>query len=163
MGYVAVGGGTGDWAPTKYVRYTHPQDRELNEKDLLLKQDQSLEGWFLKSYERQTQHGTKWNHVIVDEAGTHLVIPDNKDVTKIFLGDRIVQGARTRFTFLGKESFKTKSGQTAKAVKALVEQDRTNIVEFEGTDGRETIKGKNPIVPNTQAAEPAITTESVPF
>lgn len=162
MGYETIGGGMsdGNWAPTKYVRYTTPEDRDPTEKELILKKDNSIEGWYLKSYERNTPHGTRWNHVLVDAEGTHLVIPDNKDVTKIFLGGRIVEGAKTRFTYLGKQAFKTKDGQSAKAVKALVEQDRTDTVKFEGSEGCERIAGT---APSASTAETTINAESVPF
>lgn len=168
MGYETVGGGIsdGNYAPAKYVRYTHPEERDLTEKDLLLKKDQSVEGYFLKSYERQTNHGNKWNHVLVQTDGTHIVIPDNKDVTAIFLGERIVKGAKTRFTYLGKVSFEyDKDGKkgTAKAVKALVEQDRTDTVEFEGTNGCEAIKGTASSLPKTGKTEASITANEVPF
>lgn len=156
----------GDWAPAKYVRYTHPDERELTEKDLLMKKDSHIEGYYLKSQQRESKYGMRYNHTLVQEDGLHLVIPDNKDVTKAFLSDRMVKGAFTRFTYLGKNSFeyKDENGKTgtAKAVKVLIQQDKDNTVSFEGNEGCEKIVGKQTTAKLTPS-ESGITTADVPF
>lgn len=153
----------GDFTPAKYVRYTHPEDRELTEKELLLKKGDSVTGYYVRSYLKASNFGEKYNHVLCTEENTHIVIPDNADVTKDFLKPTMVSGALTRFTYLGKEAFKTKTGQSAKAVRALIEQDKDQVVTFEGGDGCEVIAGSTTDTVVKQAPANDLTTESVPF
>ena len=162
MSYEVVGGNTGEWAPTKYVRYTMPEDGVITEKMHHMKPNDQLEGWFLKSYEREFKGKVRKGHIVVQKDGTHYVIPDNKEVTEAFMGENIVKGAKTRFTYLGKKQFTTKTGETARAVKALVEQDKSDVVEFEGAPGCESIKGSQPMQAAKQATS-AITSADVPF
>jgi DUF4097 and DUF4098 domain-containing protein YvlB len=161
MGYETISGG--EYAPTKYIRYTQPEERELKPSEQVLKKDEFIEGYFLKSYSREFKGEERWNHVIVGEDNVHYVIPDNKDVTKAFTSGRMVVGAKTRFTYLGKVPFKTKTGQTARAVKALVQQDKASIVEFEGDNGNESIKGSKPAMATAQTQAAPITQADVPF
>lgn len=153
-----------EWAKCKYIRYTYPEDGELKDNALLLKKNQHVEGYYLRSYTRLTPHGEKYNHVLVQEDGLHLVIPDNKDITKAFLSDRMQTGAFTRFTYLGKTQFEGTNAEgkkfTAKAAKALIEQDKDRVVVFDGEEGCEVIAGTN-LAPNKNNS--AITAQEVPF
>lgn len=175
MGFETVAnlGEDKDWANCKYVRYTTPTDedgevRELKDKEYKIKKDEALTGYYLRSYERDAgQFGKKWNHVLVDKDNTHWVIPDNKDVTRAFQGENIVAGALTRFTYLGKKSFeytddKGKVG-TAKAVKALIEQDKSDTVTFEGAEGCEYITGSKPVQTGSHPTTSNVTADQIPF
>lgn len=153
----------GEFRPAKYVRYTHPEDRDLKENELILKKDESVTGYYVGSYEREGNFGLKYNHVLCTKDNNHIVIPDNSDITKDFLSGRQTIGALTRFTYLGKTPFKTKTGQSAKAVKGLIEQDKDDTVEFEGGQGCEVIVGTVVEKASTQPANNSITSEEIPF
>lgn len=163
MSYEVVGGNTGEWAPTKYVRYTMPEDGVLTDKMHHMKPNDQLEGWFLKSYEREFKGKVRKGHIVVQKDGTHYVIPDNKEVTEAFMGENIVKGAKTRFTYLGKKQFTTKSGETARAVKALVEQDKSDVVSFEGAPGCEVIAGTPAAQAQQASKSEQISAADVPF
>lgn len=163
---------SGDWATAKYVRYTTPKDedgeeRDLKPNELKLKKNESIEGYYLRSYTRDTAHGKKYNHVLVAKDNLHYVIPDNKDITKAFLSDRIVSGAMTRFTYLGKVKFEytDDNGKTgsASAAKALIEQNKDELTTFEGNEGCEFIKGTKQLEKPIKISEPAFTESEVPF
>lgn len=173
MGFTTVvdGNNQGKYAPKKYVRYTHRED-EPKEYDFKLDKNKAIEGYYAGSVQRSTPHGMKYNHTLVTADNNHYVIPDNKDVTKAFLGERMVKGALTRFTYLGKTEFEyTKddgSKGKAKAVKALIEQNKDDIKEFLGNEGGEYIKGTTPAwLAEAPTPAPApkteITADSIPF
>lgn len=154
---------SGEYRPAKYVRYTHPEDRDLKENELLLKKNGSVEGYYVRSYLKESNFGQRYNHVLCTDDGSHIVIPDNADVTKDFLKPTMVQGALTRFTYLGKEPFKTKTGQSAKAVKGLVEQDKDKVVTFEGGEGCEVVSGTKVAAKATAVVDSGITADEIPF
>jgi hypothetical protein len=165
MGFETVSnGGDKNYAPTKYVRYTMPEDGELKDNMMFLKKDQSITGYFLRSFEREFKGKVRKGHILVNSEGLHIVIPDNKEVTQAFESERIVKGALTRFTYLGKKQFTTKTGETARAVKALIEQDKDQVVTFEGELGCEVISGNNTnSVAKQKLENNTITANEVPF
>ena len=165
-----------NYTPKQYVRYTTPTDedgeeRELKDTELKLKKNDSLEGYYVGSHTRDTPHGVKYNHVIQNKENKQFVIPDNKDITKAFLSDRMIKGALTRFTYLGKQSFeftddKGKVGK-ASAAKALIEQNADDTVTFEGEQGCELIAGiAAPIVAKKEydvSTDANFTSDEIPF
>lgn len=161
-------------APTIYYCYTLPEDG-LKEKQAHIKKDEFIEGFYFRTYEKDSQFGKQKSHVLIDLEGTHHVIAGAKDVDNDFTNN-CETGLFTRFTYLGKKTFdytdkEGKQGK-AKAIQALIQQDPERKCAFEGDSysavavegGQTESKTEASAEVKTESAEtPDLTAGSIPF
>lgn len=164
MGFEKVASTDKEYAPSLFVRWTEHEDPKANH--LVVKKGESIQGYYLKSYNREYNGKPMTNNVIVREDGVHLIIPHAKGIIEAFSRPNIMKGALTRLTYNGKKSFqgKDENGKevTARSVEALIEQNKDEVKYFVGDSGCEKLTDTPTAAPVVTPSE-AITADSVPF
>lgn len=153
---------------TLYYTYTMPEDG-LTENQRWIKKGESLEGYYLNSYVNPKSKFQSMCHVLVTKDNTHHVLKGATDIDKGFQNERVVEGVKTKFTYKGKQPFnytdkKTGEVKEAKAMKCIIQQDKSDKVEFIGDkySARITVGDSTPSQP-AQAKAPAVNSDDVPF
>lgn len=150
-------------AESIYYGYNEPDSPRDNYKRL--KKDDFIEGYFFRSFERDSLYGKQLNHVFIDTNNIHHILPGSKDLDKD-VKEYLKKGVLTRATYLGKINFDYidadgKKG-VAKAIKYKLQQDNESTCTFEGDVFAAKVNIGKPSQ-QTDQAEVTITSEDVPF